>query len=213
MVDKVAVVVPVGWGRWYELADFLGWVSAAARAVYVVSEESTPPSWDHVVHVPCGPGKNIPAWWNAGLAAAREDGYRFVTWAETDVVLPPDELVAMAEALDSERLAMVGPDFFQTGNHAVRREPGAVPVLERIAQCFLVDASRVDARMDPRFTWWYADADLEWRLRKEGGTRLVHAPRSSHPVHGTTPVSGELARVVERDREHFHAKWGGAFAY
>lgn len=174
----------------------------------VTDGDMTEVNWEYY-RIDRGEGVNLSRWYNLGLQNARLLGYRFVLYCESDVRIEWSDVEVMRTALEVENLSMVGPDFYNRGQYAVRRRRGAVPIWDRITQCFLVRPG-IHAEMDEDYRWWFEADDLEWRMRELNGTRLVKALTSFHPFTGTTQLSGDddRAEAIAAGRAKFLKTWG-----
>lgn len=208
---SIAVVIPCTRYRGGELQECLDFMGLDDRrvAVYLVADEVFSVGKYDVTWIERGRGVNLARWYNLGLKAAMQDGFDHVLYCESDVRILWDDVVNMRDILEYEQLGMVGPDFYNRNQLGVRRKRGAVPIWDRIAQCFVVPATSV-CQMDEDYRWWFEADDLEWRMREWKGTRLVSAPTSFHPFQGTTRLGGDhdRARAIEEGRAKFRKEWG-----
>lgn len=153
---------------------------------------------------------NISKWWSAGLdfiAAHAETRYN-VLLVESDVRIGPDAVQALATALRSTQVGMVGADWQHSlapGDLHIHHDRVTINQAHRLPGVALMVRGELGIRHDPQFRWWFADDDFEWQHRFYG-TALVGGTTLSHA--GTTPLVGELAQWAAEDGERFRVKWG-----
>lgn len=205
----IAIVMPCTFTRAAEVQEALDFMNPPEMVpIYLVVDRTFKIDWD-VTFIERGPLMNLSRWYNLGLGIAQADGFDHILYAESDVRIDWHDVTRMRDVLVNEQLSMVGPDLYNRGQYSVRRKRGAVPIWDRIAQCFVIEAAE-HARMDEDYKWWYEAENLEWAMRERSGTRLVSAPTSFHPFSGTTQLSGDHERAVAiaEGRAKFKKTWG-----
>lgn len=132
---------------------------------------------------------NIHRWWNTGLDKLQEMGVRYGAVLNDDLIISPDSLHMLAQALATSGYTLAMPS---TG--------------ERVGWAWMLDLTR-GVRPDESYRWWYGDDQLIHDAMENGGVTYIPGLTfvHMHPNHATgeNPVLLALAmqdRVVYDER-------------
>lgn len=191
------------------LNDCLDAISPQVDQVVLVAHNCQPDVVDHpaLVHytekIP-----NISVMWNLGLDRVQElaQEHHYVAVLNDDAVVPPRWFDAVVDGMTAHA-ASAGSSGWGKPWTQVHREPGPVPLEERMSGFAFILNSGDNLRLDEQFQWWYGDDDLEWRAREASGVVKVQGHHVDHRYpNGTT--TGVLEQVATLDRQRFKRKWG-----
>lgn len=203
------------------LADCINSVVDQVDRVIVIDNLSDPPidpePWHGKVGVAAFPidPPNISTLWNIGIALtdasahAVDAGEWDIAVLNSDVVVPPGWIAALAKAMRSTPAVLAYPD--QHGGHAQLLHTKAEPIdlSQRITGFAYLLRGEAGLRLDESMAWWYSDDDLDWRAREQGGALLVPGLAVEHRAPNiSTHERPELLEQTGRDRATFASKWG-----
>lgn len=161
--------------------------------------------------------RNISRWWNRGLDAAHAvqsfiDEEYVVAILNDDLVLPPEFVTTLAQAITDTGAAAAYPDqhgLRQRGQYILHDVVVPISLYRRMTGYAFALRGSAAIRADETLQWWYGDDDIDWTARARGGSVLVGGLTAQHLMPNSTTV-GELAEQAGRDRETFINKWGRA---
>lgn len=186
--------------------------------IFVFDNESNPPQprWGRVKPIPA-PGAGVFEMWNWGLdmaeGQAQADGHERwnVAVLNSDVSIPPGWLSLMADGLRScPFTAIAYSDIYEVGYGRVMQIDNFTYAHQTFSGWAWMMAGEYGLRCDPRFSYWYGDADLEATARANGyhvvcvgGSEVEHLDAGGH-------VTRERHRLEQAraDEARYAEKWG-----
>jgi len=159
-----------------------------------------------------GPGRNISAWWNLGIAQATVRAAQAGA-PEWNVLVMNDDVIAcpqLVETLDWEMrgctAVLAYPNAFDD-RRVLLTEPDADTSTRITGWCFML-RGEAGLTADVRLVWWYGDNMIDWQARERGGSLCVPGCKVEHLHPGKlTGESAELSAQTHRDRDVFLGLW------
>lgn len=151
---------------------------------------------------------NLSALWNAGIRLAASDAERMgvdqwdVAIFNDDCIVPPDwfERVQTEMRNTTAVACCTGP---VTG---LLQQPGIINIHHRMTGWAFMLRGEAALLADEQFEWWFADDDIDWRARQQGGMLMI----SGGPVENRFPngyTTGYRAERIATDAANFKIKW------
>lgn len=164
------------------------------------------------------PNLNIYQMWELGIDSALKEGADYVAILNNDLILAPDTILALANALDEDEDYWISyPDYekrVQNESHypsgILNKTWGTYRHNGMCGYCFMIKAKNFTWKplIDPEFKLWYGDDDLAFETEFRGGQQVkVMGLPLDHIGQVTTRNFPELYDLIKKDREKFLQKW------